>query len=205
MPKQVIVSSSQLKKFASVFGKLAGVKWVTPGVINWVWNLLMNRVPRKYAKWVPDLPKKLHPHALKNLIVLTFCPGTSEATVRYQLAVLVEEVAHSFRIRGYVDDGGTVSRWYKEYFNPTDGTQRAIEEGIAKAQANIFLAWVFGESPEMPDLSGYLLDDAARASGHKAAKVYLDLYNKFGLNKSVPEVLKLAKQAAMKAGFASTN
>jgi hypothetical protein len=100
-----------------------------------------------------------------NFVFLPWKVGCKAVATIEQVQTLVHESVHVQRIKGWKDDGGTVSSWYHAYF--TNPTFRATEEALAiAAEAQVMRAL---ERPfAFPDLrTGYLVGKSDQTHAEK--------------------------------------
>jgi len=188
------VKKSQVKAFAKDYAKAAKVRFVSKKGISRFLSWLLRRASGKWAKMLPELADNMRPCIVRFgrrvYIILPSSPGEGSLPLAQQIEIMVHEVAHAFRIVDWVEKGGSVSEWYKEYFkNPAF---RAVEEGLpCAAEAEIRYA-LYGKVPKPPNLDSYYLFQENIADAHRAYAANIDKVRELGRGGSTFEASSIA-------------
>jgi len=156
------MTRSQIKKFYREFAKEAGIHFISRGVVSWLLKMLGKKIPEPGAEILERLDEALRPCAVGDWVFLDHCIGDSTPWLR-QILVAVHEVCHCYRERTYVDDGGTVTGWYRDYFHVRQRGACAVEEAVASSAESQVHYYLTGAYLPQPDLSGYWLTSDAAA------------------------------------------
>jgi len=153
------MTKAELKKFYKAYGKAMGIKFYFPCWLHSLLTLATRKIPGKFRELMnPAIDAVECPKTLgKKLVMLSFEPGDQSVPWLRQIEEAVEEAEHTRQIRRYVAKGGTVSGWYRDYFNPKSRGFCAIQEGAAKCAAAEVVFAATGKVPGPPDLSSYLV------------------------------------------------
>lgn len=198
------MTDEQVARFAKNFGRALGIKivWKTRWIslIKWIMALMGRTIPAAVAQALESIDDALRPCCAKNIIFMQckIGDGTSWSEI---ICRIVHEATHTLRIRGYVDDGGTVSGWYRDYLEADD--TRAVEEGLAFAIEDTVHYFLFGHFQGLPNLSvSYLLDSKAIGTARAVYELEINQVKKNGRGSSTHQAAAEAIDhlRAIKAG-----
>lgn len=165
------ITAKQAKEFGKIFAAKRDFRVISKGQVMWVFQRLARRVMTKYAHFVEKMSDKLRPMTIYKLVFLPWKMGAKSPSALQQVLTMVHEAVHVVRIKKWREDGGTVARWYKEYY--TNPTFRATEEALCIAAEGILVTEHLGGDFNFPDLrSGYYFGKSDQAHAEK-------IYNKY--------------------------
>ncbi|MCK9556296.1 hypothetical protein M0R36_10895 [bacterium] len=199
------MTDDQVATFAKQFGKALGVKifWKTRwlSLVKWFMALMGRTIPAAVAQALESIDAKLRPWCAKNLIFMQ-CRIGDGTPWKEVVCRLAHEAGHALRIRGRVEDGGTVSSWYRDYLKTDDN--RATEEGLAFAIEDTVHYFLFGYFQGLPsDLAGsYLLDSKAVGTARAVYDLEIAKVKKHGRGSSTHQAAAeaICYLRAIKAG-----
>lgn len=150
------MNTQEIKEFYKIYAKRMRVRVLGLSVASFIIRAVYSVIPTRYSNELPNMIEKLRPMAVPGAVVMNFKIGDkAPATWLYQITTLVHEVAHVFRIRKYVKEGGTVLGWYEMYYK--NSKFRAIEEGIACAAEAQIIYFLHGTRNSFPQMEKYFV------------------------------------------------
>jgi hypothetical protein len=197
------MTRKQIKDFYKLLGKRAGVRFVElPKVVRFLrWAL--QRIPKKFSALVPEIADRLRPCYTRigkvEIVLLKHEIGDVAVPLIYQLEVAGHEVGHKFQIKDFLKDGGTVSRWYNEYY--TDPEFRAYQEGGANVVEGEIRFAMYGKTPSPPDLKAYYVGPKAQKLSDQRYSKHIEEVKKLGRGGATMEASRLTLQCMRDVGI----
>lgn len=175
------MNKEQLKEFHRRYADSMGIRFIEKrhwGMLAKLMRYLLKKYLKKFASKIPNLEEKLRPHVLKNCVVLSYNIGDPGIPWMYQVETAGHEGEHVEQVRDYVDKGGRVSGWYRDYL--FDREFRAMQEGGANATGGEINFALDGKPPSVPNLDSYCVGSAGQSLSDRAYKKRIDRVREIG-------------------------